>query len=59
MRWSWHPVIAAILALAAFVLPAQAEPYRLRIGWVVAGADLATLMFARPELARHASGEAR
>lgn len=48
--------IAAALALAWLsALPAQAaEPYKLRIGWVVAGADLATLMFARPELAPHA-----
>ena len=48
----------AVLALALLGLgpaPAQAaEPYRLRIGWVVAGADLATLMFAKPGLAVHA-----
>ena len=48
--------IVALLALAAVaVVPARAaEPYHLRIGWVVAGADFATLMFAKPELARHA-----
>ena len=48
--------IVALLALAAVaVLPARAaEPYHLRIGWVVAGADLATLMFGKPELAPHA-----
>jgi NitT/TauT family transport system substrate-binding protein len=40
--------------LFAFSRPAGAEPYHLRIGWVVAGADLATLMFAKPELAPHA-----
>jgi NitT/TauT family transport system substrate-binding protein len=46
-------VIATLLLLS--VSPARAaEPYHLRIGWVVAGADLATLMFAKPELARHA-----
>ncbi|HVC55311.1 MAG TPA: ABC transporter substrate-binding protein [Stellaceae bacterium] len=46
----------AALALALLrVMPAQAaEPYHLRIGWVVAGADLATLMFAKPGLAIHA-----
>jgi ABC-type nitrate/sulfonate/bicarbonate transport system substrate-binding protein len=48
----------AMLALAAVLsaaMPAQAaEPYHLRIGWVVAGADLATLMFQKPELAPHA-----
>ncbi|MBV9586345.1 MAG: hypothetical protein JO213_15835, partial [Alphaproteobacteria bacterium] len=48
--------IIAIGALALLLaLPAEAaEPYHLRIGWVVAGADLATLMFAKPELAPHA-----
>ena len=48
----------ALLVVALAVLglpPAQAaEPYRLRIGWIVAGADLATMMFAKPELAPHA-----
>jgi sulfonate transport system substrate-binding protein len=48
--------VAALLALAASAaLPAMAaEPYHLRIGWVVAGADLGTLMFLKPELAPHA-----
>ena len=47
--------MAAALALAWIAASSAcgAEPYRLRIGWVVAGADLATLMFAKPELARH------
>lgn len=49
---------ARLLLLAlALVLPglgsAKAEPEHLRIGWVVAGADLATLMFAKPGLAIH------
>src|ERR1044071_7587834 len=47
----------ALLALALAALlsgQAFAEPYKLRIGWVVAGADLATLMFAKPGLAIHA-----
>jgi len=48
----------AALALALLGLgmgPARAaEPYRLRIGWVVASGDLATLMFAKPGLAPHA-----
>ena len=45
--------ILAVLALALlFTLPGRAvEPYKLRIGWVVAGADFTTLMFASPELA--------
>src|SRR5918911_3105397 len=48
--------LAGLLALAAFLaMPARAaEPYKLRIGWIVAGADLATLMFAKPDLAPHA-----
>src|SRR5436190_15274070 len=48
-------VLAVATLLLLSVLPARAaEPYHLRIGWVVAGADFATLMFAKPELARHA-----
>src|SRR5579864_4828220 len=49
--------MAVLLPLALFALAAAAsaaEPYKLRIGWVVAGADLATLMFAKPGLAVHA-----
>src|SRR5947209_16704560 len=45
-------VLAFVLMAVAPV--SAAEPYKLRIGWVVAGADLATLMFAKPELAVHA-----
>jgi NitT/TauT family transport system substrate-binding protein len=53
MRFVRSLAVGALLLL--FVLPVQAaEPYHLRIGWVVAGADLATLMFAKPELAPHA-----
>lgn len=47
----------ALLALALLppgLGPATAEPEHLRIGWMVAGADLATLMFAKPGLAVHA-----
>jgi NitT/TauT family transport system substrate-binding protein len=48
----------AALALGLLGLgtaPARAaEPYHLRIGWVVASGDLATLMFAKPGLALHA-----
>ena len=45
----------ALLGLWLGLAPAQAaEPYHLRIGWVVAGADVATLMFAKPGLAIHA-----
>src|SRR3954463_4698737 len=48
-------ILAVATLLLLSVLPARAaEPYHLRIGWVVAGADFATLMFAKPELARHA-----
>jgi sulfonate transport system substrate-binding protein len=50
-----YAVVALAIGLAGFVSAARAaEPYHLRIGWVVAGADFATLMFAKPELARHA-----
>jgi len=48
-------ILAVGVLAVLFALPANAaEPYKLRIGWVVAGADFATLMFARPELAPHA-----
>ncbi len=47
--------IAAMLALALATLRAgAAEPYHLRIGWVVASGDVATLMFGKPGLAPHA-----
>ena len=46
--------LACLLAISA-ALPLSAEPYKLRIGWVVAGADLGTLMFVKPGLAVHAS----
>src|ERR1700691_5350848 len=43
------------LAVLASASIARADaPYRLRIGWVVAPADLSTLMFLRPDLAPHA-----
>jgi NitT/TauT family transport system substrate-binding protein len=46
---------AALAALTLFgIAAARAEPYHLRIGWVVAGADISTLMFAKPGLAPHA-----
>jgi NitT/TauT family transport system substrate-binding protein len=46
---------AAIMLVAlGLATSAVAEPYHLRIGWVVAGADVTTLMFAKPELAPHA-----
>lgn len=43
-----------VLALVGGVPAQSAEPYQIRIGWVVAGADLATLMFEKPGLAVHA-----
>ncbi len=47
---------ATALALALFAAGSAraAEPYHLRIGWVVAPADLVTLMFLKPGLATHA-----
>ncbi len=44
----------AALALLARGPAATAEPYHLRLGWVVTPADLTTLMFLRPDLAPHA-----
>jgi NitT/TauT family transport system substrate-binding protein len=48
--------IAAALTLALWnVTWARTdEPYHLRLGWVVAPADLVTLMFVKPGLAPHA-----
>ena len=46
--------LASALALMGIVQARADEPYHLRIGWVVAGADVATLMFDKPELAPHA-----
>lgn len=42
------------LGLLAAMLARAAEPYHLRIGWIVAGTDMATLMFEKPGLAVHA-----
>jgi NitT/TauT family transport system substrate-binding protein len=49
-------IAIAVLASALFaaVCAEAAEPYHLRIGWVVAPADLVPLMFAKPGLAPHA-----
>ncbi len=47
-------MLALLLVLWTAAPAGAAEPYHLRIGWVVAGADLATLMFAKPDLAIHA-----
>ena len=45
---------AAALLLFGAASARATEPYHLRIGWVVAPADLVTLMFAKPGLAPHA-----
>ncbi len=48
-------VLVAASAPGLLPGPARAaEPYRLRIGWVVTPADLATLMFTKPGLAPNA-----
>jgi NitT/TauT family transport system substrate-binding protein len=47
-------MLSFALALSGLMPARAAEPYHLRSGWVVAGADLATLMFAKPGLAVHA-----
>jgi sulfonate transport system substrate-binding protein len=47
--------IALVAGLPGTILPARAaEPYHLRIGWVVVPADLIPLMFLKPGLAPHA-----
>ena len=51
IRWA---MLTLALVLPAAVSAQAAEPYHLRIGWVVASGDLATLMFAKPGLAPHA-----
>jgi len=53
MRFLKPMMLLAALLLGMARVQA-AEPYHLRIGWVVAGADMATLMFAKPGLAIHA-----
>lgn len=47
---------AGILMLFAVIgfAEAAAEPYHLRIGWVIPGGDIVTVMFAKPGLAAHA-----
>ena len=45
------PLVLALLAAAS---AQAAEPYHLRIGWVVVPSDLAPLMFEKPGLAPHA-----
>jgi NitT/TauT family transport system substrate-binding protein len=54
MRVVKRVVLVLALALSGLAPARAAEPYHLRIGWVVAGADLATLMFEKPGLAVHA-----
>ena len=46
--------VLAILALAAGLMaPAQAEPVKIRVGWIVAPASLVPIVFLKPELAKH------
>ena len=54
MDWVRRALLGLTLLAGMGVPAGAAEPYHLRIGWVVAGADLATLMFAKPGLAVHA-----
>lgn len=44
-----------LLAAACFILTAaaQAEPLKIRIGWIVTPGELAPILFAHPGLARH------
>ncbi len=43
-----------VLAFATFGPARAAEPYHLRLGWVVTPADLVSVMFTKPGLAPHA-----
>ena len=62
MRRRRNFLLFAVTVVLAFATPAlfghgpalSAEPYHLRIGWVVTPADLVTLMFVKPGLAPHA-----
>ena len=54
-RWFFGLMAAAAAALLMGPGAIRAaEPYHLRIGWVVTPADLVTLMFIKPGLAPHA-----
>lgn len=47
-------LVPLALALMSLVPAQAADPYHLRIGWVVVPSDLAPLMFQKPGLAPHA-----
>jgi NitT/TauT family transport system substrate-binding protein len=46
-------ILLSLLLAAALALPAQADPVRIRIGWVVAPPSLAPILFAHPGIAKH------
>jgi len=46
--------VVLALVLSSFAVARAAEPYQLRIGWVVVPSDLAPLMSHKPDLATHA-----
>jgi NitT/TauT family transport system substrate-binding protein len=52
MRGALKTLLLLALALA-FGAPAGAEPVKMRIGWVVAPASLAPILFAQPGVAKH------
>src|SRR5437763_1097586 len=54
MRFGRLALLVLALALSGCARAAAAQPYPRRIGWIVAGADRATMMCAKPELAPHA-----
>jgi sulfonate transport system substrate-binding protein len=45
--------LASLAALAVGAMSAQAEPLKLRVGWVSATADAPFLLFAQPGIAKH------
>lgn len=48
-----HRAAAALVALALAASAASADPVKIRIGWVVAPASLAPILFAEPGVAKH------
>ncbi|MGH7015291.1 MAG: ABC transporter substrate-binding protein [Stellaceae bacterium] len=53
MRKHVHAALIATLALVFGLAPAQAEPLKLRVGWVVCPPELTPVLLAPPGVARH------
>jgi sulfonate transport system substrate-binding protein len=46
-------VVAAIAAIALHAATAQADPLKIRMGWVAAPASLVPILFPTPDIAKH------